>query len=113
MGIRTSEDDDIVSRHVGGDIFLWDVFVVVIDVGVGGKGRISSATSAIIFSPRVRRHSSPPSPRLLGTLTYEITRPGYIPHRKTALEVVRLSASSCAWVWVWEPFPLRPVKEML
>lgn len=74
MGIRTSEDDDIVSRHVGGYVFLWDVFVVVIDVdvGVGGKGRISSARSAIIFSPRVRRHSSPPSPRLLGTLTYEI-----------------------------------------
>lgn len=37
MGIRTSEDDDIVSRHVGGYVFLWDVFVVVIDVGVGGK----------------------------------------------------------------------------
>lgn len=69
MGIRTSEDDDIVSRHVGGYVFLWDVFVVVIDVGVGGKGRISSARSAIIFSPRVRWHSSPPSPRLLGTLT--------------------------------------------
>lgn len=72
MGIQTSEDDDIVSRHVGGYVFLWDVFVVVIDVGVGGKGRISSARSAIIFSPRVRWHSSPPSPRLLGTLTYEI-----------------------------------------
>lgn len=35
MGIRTSEDDDIVSRHVGGYVFLWDVVVVVIDVGVG------------------------------------------------------------------------------
>lgn len=37
MGIRTSEDDDIVSRHVGGYVFLWDVFVSLLMLVLVGK----------------------------------------------------------------------------